>query len=301
MRLQDFTSSRPVTRLGLFLARVLPPRPGYGLATLIARAVAARRPAIYRVVCANLRQIVGPDVPPAIIDDLAFRLFRHTIETQYDFFRAQGSSPEALAVQMPIPPAFLEGINSARSAGQGVLLLGMHMSNFDLAMQSFAAHGLPVQALSVAEPPAGFQLLNELRERAGFEVTPISPESLRQAVRRLRKGGIVLTGVDRPVADDRFLVPFFDRPAYLPLGPARLARLTGAAVFLGACHHVPEVGYKSEVIGPLPLQHSDDRSADIEANTRLFATFMEAQIRPRPEQWLMFHPFWPSAAEMANE
>lgn len=293
VRLQDITSSKPVTQLGLSAARHLPPRAGYGLANTIVRLIASRKPQLYFVVQRNLRQVLGPEVDQATLDELTYRLFKHAGMTYYDFFHALGLSAAELAQVMPIPGRVLDRIDDARATGRGVLLLGMHLSNFDLGLLSFGAHGLPVQALSLANPQAGTHILNELRAKAGFEITPIAPESLRQAIRRLKRGGIVITGVDRPIANDRELVPFFSREAYLPLGPARLALLTGAAVFLGACHHTPASGYVIEVLGPLEMVHSGDRQADIYNNTCRFAAFMEAQVRAYPEQWMMFHPFWP--------
>lgn len=301
MRLQEFTSSRPVTQLGLFLARVLPPRAAGRLAAFIARQVGARRPEVYRIVRQNLAAVVGPAATEQALDALATSVFRNAVLAHYDFFRAQGDSIDALAAQMPIPRPSMEALIALQRSGRGALLLGMHMGNFDLGILTFAAHGLPVQALSIADPPPGFQLFNALRTRASFEITPIAPDTLRQAVRRLRRGGIVLTGVDWPVVADGVLVPFCGRPAYLPLGPARLARMTGAAVFLAACHREPGNGYVVDVLGPLDLQRSKDREADLLANTTLFATFMEQQVRRYPDQWLMFHPFWPAATPAADK
>ncbi len=293
MRLQDVTSSKPVTRLGLLLARVLPPRIGYSLTRGAAWLIANRKPQLYFTVQNNLRQVLGRAADEETLQTLTYRLFCHAGMTYYDFFHAVGQSPARLAQIMPIPETVIENIRAVRAEGCGALILGIHMSNFDLGILSFGAHGLPIQALSLANPQAGFHLLNQLRAEAGFEITPISPDSLRQAIRRLKKGGIVMTGVDRPDPQDRALVPLFGREAYLPLGPARLALLTGAKIFLGACHYSPASGYIIEVEGPLDVMRSGDRQADIYQNTCRFAAFMEAQIRAYPEQWMMFHPFWP--------
>ncbi len=293
MRLQDITSSKPVTQLGLLLARILPPRMGYSLTRSAAWLIANRKPQLYFTVQENLRQVRGSAADEETLESLTYQLFRHAGMTYYDFFHAVGQSPARLAQLMPVPQAVLDQIQTARAEGHGVLLLGMHLSNFDLAILSFGAHGLPVQALSLADPQAGFHILNKLRAEAGFEITPISPDSLRQAIRRLKSGGIVMTGIDRPDPQDRALVPLFGREAYLPLGPARLALLTRAKVFLGACHYSPTSGYAIIVEGPLEMSNSGNRQADIYSNTCRFAAFMESQICAYPEQWMMFHPFWP--------
>jgi lauroyl/myristoyl acyltransferase len=90
------------------------------------------------------------------------------------------------------------------------------------------------------------------------------------------------------------LIPFFGRPARLPLGPARLALITDATVLLGACYWDPEEGYVLHVEGPIEMVDTGDRKADAIANTRRLAEVMETYIRARPTQWLMFHRLWPA-------
>ncbi|MFN2195328.1 MAG: lysophospholipid acyltransferase family protein [Anaerolineales bacterium] len=300
MQLEEFTSSRLVTQTGLTLAQHLPPRAGYAVARLAARLIASRRPRLYFTVQQNLRQVMGETVDQAALETLTYRTFLHAGRSYYDFFHALRQSPAQLAGITPIPAEILTEVHTATRRGRGVLFLGMHLSNFDLVILSIGSQGLPIQALSMADPQAGAHVLNQVRATAGLEITPITPASLRQSIRRLKRGGIAMTAIDFPDPDDRMLVPMFGRDAYLPLGPARLALLTDAAVFLGACHHTSEAGYQLEVIGPLEMTNSGDRQADIYTNTCRFAAFMEAQIRRFPEQWMMFHPFWPPVEPLAS-
>ena len=293
MRLQDVTSSKPVTWLGLTLARRLSPRAGYGLARFIARRIARHKPALYQTVQANLRQVLGPGASQARLDNLTYQVFLHAGQTTYDFFHALDLPADQLAHKVPPPDWFLERVRTETARGRGVLLLGIHMSNFDLGILSLGAHNLPIQVLSLANPTAGFRVFNRLRAKTGLELTPITPQSLRAAVRRLRRGGMVLTGADRPIPEDRELIPFCGRPAYLPMGPARLALLTDALVFLGACCYDEAQGYRMVIHGPLEMARSGDREADVYTNTCRIAALIETEVRRRPEQWLMFHPFWP--------
>ena len=297
MDFQSILNSKPVIQLGQLLGRTLPPRAGYGIARGIAWLITRFKPRMVPIVQANLRQILGPDGDPSRLDELTFQLILHAGTTIYDFFHAVGQPPAELARMIPIPDASLMELKKAQKAGKGVLILGVHLSNFDLAMLAFGLHGLPIQALSLADPQTGFRILNRLRAEAGFEITPITPHALRQAVQRLKRGGIVMMAADWPDPGERELVPFFGRPSYLPLGPARLARLTRAAVFLGACHYTPETGYFLEINGPVDMVKTADRQSDISTNTRRLAEWIEAQIRCSPEQWLMFHPFWPEIGE----
>ena len=250
MRIQDLISSKPMTQIGLFIGQRMPRRVGYGLARIASALIARNKPQIYWTVRANLRQILGPEADDATLHEMARHVFFHAGQTYYDFFHAIGQPPEVLARAVKVPQNIIELIKSENVQGRGVLLLSSHMSNFDLAGLAIGSLGFPMQMLSLANPEAGFHILNYLRAKGGFELTPITPQSLRAAIRRLKNGGIVVTGMDRPIPEDRELIEFFDRPAYLPVGPVRLALMTGATVALGSCYYEPDTGYSITATGP---------------------------------------------------
>lgn len=295
MRLQDFFSSRAITQLGIYLAQYMPQRLGYGLAQVAAHVIARRKPQIYWTVRANLRQVVGPGADETALHNMARRLFAHAGQTYYDFFHVIGRPPEVHAKMIHIPESVVNHIRSEMSKGNGVLLLGMHMSNFDLVLLAFGAYGFSVQVLTVSDPVPGFHVLNRLRARAGFEVTPITRESLRTAVRRLKGGGLVLTAGDRPIPEDRALISFFGRPAYLPLGPVRLAMMSEAKILMGGCHYDPQQGYVLEVTGPIELARTGNWRRDMVDNAGRLAVILEGYVRAHPEQWMMFYPLWPGS------
>lgn len=293
MRFQDLISSKPVTRIGIFIGQHMPRWLGYGLARVISGMIAREKPQIYWTVRANLRHILGSEADDVALHEMTRQVFFHAGQTYYDFFHAIDQPPEVLAEAVRIPEAFIAQIKSETARGRGVLLLCTHMSNFDLAGLSMGARGLPIQTLSLADPQAGFHILNYLRAKGGYEVTPITPESLRVAIRRLQSGGIVLTGMDRPIPEDRERIEFFGRLAYLPVGLVRLTLMTGATVIIGSCYYEPNEGYALEFTGPIEMIRTGDRRQDTRTNTRRLAVILEGYVRAHPEQWMMFHPFWP--------
>ncbi len=296
MRLQDFFSSRMVTQGGMRLAKVAPRWVGYGLARFAAALIARAQPGLYHVVQANLRQIMGPQVDPDLLAAKTQAVFAHAGQTYYDFFHAVDDDAAAIAREIVVPPDIVAAIRAEIAQGHGCLILGAHMSNFDLGILALGTQGLPIQALSLANPNEGFVVLNRLRAKWGLEITPITPQSLRQAIRRLKAGGIVMTAFDRPIPDDQHLIPFFGRPAYFALGPARLAVMTRAKVFMGCCHYVAGQGYVLHA-QPIEMVDTGDKQNDIETNACRMAEVLEGYVRQHPEQWMMFHPFWPNGNE----
>jgi KDO2-lipid IV(A) lauroyltransferase len=260
----------------------------------VADAIARFKPEVYWKVRDNLRHVLGSESGEKALHASVHAVFEHAGQTYYDFFRAIGQPCDVLANSVRIAGSLVTFLSEERRAGRGVLLLGVHMSNFDLGILALGAHDLPAQILSLGGPQDGFGLLNDLRQMEGFEVTPVGPMALRDAVRRLRSAGLVMTGADRPVASEEDeLVPFFGKPARLPLGPARLALMTGATVLLGACYRHPAEGYVLHVTGPIEMVKTGDRRSDVVVNTQRLAQVMESYIRARPTQWLMFHRLWP--------
>ena len=173
MRFQDLVSSKPMTRLGIVLGQRAPRRVGYGLARIVAGVIARRKPEVYWTVRANLHQILGPEADDGLasharLHRMTRQVFFHAGQTYYDFFHAIGQPKEVLAEAVRIPDEILAFARSETARGQGVLVLAAHMSNFDLLGLSMGAQGLPIQILSLADPQAGFHLLNYLRATAGF-------------------------------------------------------------------------------------------------------------------------------------
>jgi KDO2-lipid IV(A) lauroyltransferase len=296
MNVHDFFSGRKMVRLGVWIGQHLPRWVGYGLSKVIAFVIVLLQTELYTTLYDNLAHVVDAGVSQRALRRMARRVLAHAGQTYYDFFHALGQPSDVLAKAVAISPALVDLIHSEMRAGRGVLLLGVHMSNFDLGLLALGANDLSAQVLSLAGLEDGFALLNELREMEGLEMTPITPRTLRMAIERLRGGGLVMTGVDWPIPDEDELIEFFGRPAYLPVGLARLALMTDATVLLGACYHDPEGGYVLDVTGPIELVNTGDRKADAVESMRRLAKVIEGYVSAHPEQWVMFHPVWPQAS-----
>jgi lauroyl/myristoyl acyltransferase len=97
---------------------------------------------------------------------------------------------------------------------------------------------------SVSNPTPGFVLFSNLRRQVGAEVAPISPTSLRAALRCLQDGSVVLTGVDRPTGERDQPIEFFDATAHVSTGYIRIPLrtdcqvVTAAAVYEKGAYHV---------------------------------------------------------------
>lgn len=297
MNLREIARKPSFIRFTLWLARVLPRWFAYSLIRLGVKLIANRKPEVYLTVRGNMAHFPGMNGSAEQLDRLTNRIFINSGRFYYDHYRYVGRSVDEIKKAVDIPQAYLDYIFEATDRGQGVLLVGNHSGNFDLGAMAIATRGINIQLLSLAAPPEGFQLMNEFRTLVGLEVTPISPAALRKGIARLRNGGVVATAMDWPHPEEGAAVEVFGKPSYAPLGAARLALLSGARVMMVSFYRDPVEGYKAHNIPPVEMENTGDREKDIMANTKKIVNIFEELVVQNPDQWMMFHPFWPTSKE----
>lgn len=295
MNVQEFAVSQFGTSLWLSLGR-LPPRIGRALGRFVSHQLYLRKHAFaYRTIHANQAMVLGPAATPEEVDAAVAAVLRHAGMSQYDVVRAITRGEQGILDSVEVGAEFWPYFHAARATGRGIFLCGAHLSAFNLAFLSFALCGeFPVQVLSSARTEGGFRIVTELRNRGAIIETPIDASALRQAIKRLRGGGVALIGVDWPlVAEQAERVEFFGRPACLPTGYVRMALSANAVLLPLACRWTPERGYYVISAPHLELEATGNRGCDMDHNARRMLRVVEGWIRETPDQWLMYYRVWP--------
>lgn len=279
------------------IGRWLPPAAADALIALLTSYLHGRKASLlYRTLYYNQAGVAGPGATSQQLDAAVMAVLRHSGRAAYDLMQIMSAGEASIVQSLHFPPGFRECADAARENGRGVMVCGVHLSNFNLGMLAFALRGFPVQVLSTATDArgGGFRIMADLRNRGMLEETPISPASLRQAARRLREGGVVATGVDWPSPPGvEPPVPFFRQPSLLSDGSLRLAMAARANVFPMACRWSAARGYEVIYRPHLELKHTGNRERDLSDNMEAMLAGMEAWITETPEQWLMYHAVWP--------
>jgi Kdo2-lipid IVA lauroyltransferase/acyltransferase len=186
-----------------------------------------------------------------------------------------------------------EEIEKARAADRPVLILTGHCGNWELLAAAINCRGLGMAV--VARPldePDQQRMLAGLRERFGTPTIARGSEgAARQLLVTLRKGGALGMLIDQDTKVDGVWVPFFGRPAFTPVGAAKIAQRQIASLQKTAV--IPtfierlEDGRHLATFHP-PLDLPDDAT---EATARMTSK-IEEQVRRRPEQWVWMHRRW---------
>jgi KDO2-lipid IV(A) lauroyltransferase len=283
--------------LAALVARRLPPRLGYRLAFFLADRIAERkRWAMVQAVRANQWVVSGEELSGKALDRQVRETFRNTARSIYDLHHdiEKGEQRRKLAEENNL---LAELLRRPRFAERGLMVVGLHMSSFDLMVQAALMLGAQGLVLTLTDLPKGYQQQFEMRKQAGMEVLPASKTGLRKSVEYLKQGGVVLTGMDRPMEIPPIRPRFFGRPSALPVGHIYLALKAQVPLIVVAVVRNPDNSYKILSSEPLEMVERQDRDEELQVNAEAACRVAETYIRLAPEQWSMSFPVWPEALE----
>ncbi|HXI12181.1 MAG TPA: lysophospholipid acyltransferase family protein [Thermoanaerobaculia bacterium] len=185
--------------------------------------------------------------------------------------------------------AGLEHFQAAVDRGRGVVLFTGHCGNWEWMASAIGLLGfrMNVIAREIYDPR-----LNEfiVASRAAQSVKTIgrgSASSAREILQTLKNGDILGVLIDQNIKAENVMVPFFNRPAPTPIGPAKLAIRSGAAVIVGFIEF--RDGKQLIRFQPPIFPTRSDDPAEL---TATLTAAIEEQIRQAPEQWVWMHERW---------
>jgi KDO2-lipid IV(A) lauroyltransferase len=176
---------------------------------------------------------------------------------------------------------------------QGLIIAGLHLSNFDLVLQWLCKGGLKPFVLTIPNPKGGRQVEYQIRKRTGMNLVPVSVGALKQALKHLQRGGMVLTGIDRPIDKPEVCPRFFGRPAALPIHHIFLASKARVPVAITAVYLQPDGKYHVLASDPIKMETCSDPAEQILRNAEKVLAIAETFIRRFPRQWSVPLPVWP--------
>lgn len=280
----------------LSLAQRLPLRLCYSIATVLGDLVYIFWPGGRRNVLDNMRHVLGPEAKEKEIRHTARNSFRNYMKLLVDFART--STTDLVTLENRVKGEGWENLDNALQYGKGVLLVGSHLGNWEVAAAILAGRGYPVSGVSES---VGYEGINRLaiesRAKLGIELIPME-YALKRVYKALRRNEAVALVTDRPLsADEGVPVEFFGQRIAWPTGPATLAIRTGAKIVTGYLVRNADDNYVGEIHPPLEFEATGDRDLDAQLITQRIVSIQEDLIRRFPDQWYMFRRMWPPEPE----
>jgi KDO2-lipid IV(A) lauroyltransferase len=296
MNLQRMLNSRKAGIWALRISKFLSPAWGVQFSQLVAdRIVLSRQLPLVRAIRLNRWVISGGQLAEAELDRAVRDNLRHLARSYYTLFHYI-ENPAALQKQVEFNQSLEDLIARSQEKKHGVVVAGLHLSNFDLVVQAAAWRGLRCITLTLpdgSENQEAVEWQQIFRRHSGMEVLPASLPDLRQAIRRLQAGETVLTGIDRPVKCAKYYPAFFGRPAHLPTHHIHLALAAGVPLMVFAARQRPDGLYQILSSEEIELQPYTDRQKELACNAERVLEVAASFIRQAPEQWSVTLPAWP--------
>ncbi len=186
-----------------------------------------------------------------------------------------------------------ENIEEARGLGKGVLVISAHMGSYEVVSAIWSATLTPVSFFAEElEPRPLFEWYRDTRARLGISVLPLNLSGLRRVTQALQDNEIVITAIDRDITGTGHLMPFFGKPAPIPMGPAALALRLGAPIVPAFVHRLPDDSFMAEGLPMILATATADHRADEVRVTQEVLRHIEDFIRLYPDQWHVPHRIW---------
>ena len=190
-----------------------------------------------------------------------------------------------------------ETIGREVQRGGGVILLGAHFGNWEIAGALLGKRlSKPVHVLMYddrSEDPAGAAAGSE-----GIIIHPVQADAADTAVEiinALRAGEIVCLHGDRYFTGQRkTAIDFLGSPASFPAGPMAMAMITGASVIPCFTVRTSLFHYEFSAADPIRPEAADRNLRDKAIRTAMekYVRVLETQCRKYPDQWYNFYGYW---------
>ena len=185
-----------------------------------------------------------------------------------------------------------EHLWAVQASGKGCILMGVHLSNWELSSPILTGIGAPPTTFYEPQPsPSRENIARKVRERNGATLLPPGRAGIKPALEALRAGVAVAVFVDE-VRDGVVQTPFFGRPVHADsnLGLiARLARKADVPVVPGYVLREDHCRFSGHILPAIHLPPEDGPGARLLDDVRLLNDVFEPLILAHLDQWYYLH------------
>jgi len=188
---------------------------------------------------------------------------------------------------LPFLPGSRECLEAAVAEGRGVVFASAHLGPWERVAASLVQAGVPLTVVA-REPydPRLASIYRRIRDARGVRTVYRGASGAGLAlVRVLRRGGVLGIPMDLASRVPSVEVPFLGTPAPTPVGPARLAIRTGAAVVVGTVARGTDGSLALSFVRIGGNSSEEDLTAQINEE-------LSNRIRALPELWPWMHRRW---------
>ena len=199
--------------------------------------------------------------------------------------------PRAKLAELPFDDDARAVLDTARREGRGVVFASAHLGPWERVAATLVARGVPLTTLARGGyDPRLDALYDRLRRPRGVGVIYRGrPGAAARIVRTLRRGEVLGAPMDLRSRVPSIDAPFLGHSAPTPVGPARIALRTGAAVVVGTVAPAPDGGARITMRRIATSDLAPDREGERILTGRINRE-LSARILAMPGDWVWMHP-----------
>jgi len=274
-------------RVALAIATRLPPAVARALGRGAGALAHLVLPGPRRIARANVARAL-PALEPAARRDIVRRAYRELGGHLGDAVASLG--PGRDVALLPFPERDRRTLDDARAEGRGVLFVSAHLGPWERVAATLVAAGVPLTTVArESYDPRLTSLYDRLRGARGVRsIYRGDPHAPVRLVRTLRRGEVLGVPMDLKSRVPSVIADFLGAPAPTPVGPARIALRTRAAVVVGTVAPGPS----GLVLAVRRIPTSDVASDDVATLTARLNREISARILALPHAWVWMHERW---------
>lgn len=279
-----------LARSAIFLIYLLPRRAGLAIFEKLGYLAYSILPKYRRIAQENLRTAFRDEKPEREIREIARQVFGNLGKNAFELIQFPKINKDNIDKIVETKNTGI--IDTARKKGKGVIILASHFGNWELLAATLKLKDYPGYVIGRRIYFKKFDdYLNHLRKLHNVDII-YRDESPRKFLKILKENSMIGILADQDVDSvEGVFVNFFGRDTYTPVGPAALARATGASII--PVFMIRKNGrHELQVEPPVELIDTGDKEKDMVTNTQRWTNVLESYIRKYPDQWVWVHRRW---------
>ncbi len=231
----------------------------------------------------------NPEIEQEIdIETVLQECYRHFGQVAMEFLLLKGKQGE---LKNHHNFAGEEHLQTAYEQGNGVIIYTAHYGNWEWLGSVLAEKGYPVTAIARTQKQAVInRRINKLRQIQGVNLVADSNSGVREAIRQLKSGDLLIILGDQH-APHGLELDFLNRKASVFAGAMQMASRYQAPLIPAFSVRKSFASFRIELEAPIMVPENIDRQAEKYWLEKLLE-LTEAKIIAHPEQWLWMHKRW---------
>lgn len=191
----------------------------------------------------------------------------------------------------------MERLRDIAASGKPVVFISGHFANFEIMPSAILEAGIACQITYRAiNNPYIDKRVRTARARYGVRLfAPKGGDGAREILAGMARGESSALMTDQKF-NRGVATPFFGRIVETAPGPAKFAQKFGTVLQPMSVQRLNKARFKVVVHDPLPVDHTGNRTRDIDTTVCKVSKFIEDVVRERPQEWFWVHKRWPDEA-----